>query len=185
MPDPHDPDPDVIPLNSGDPLARDLQALQPVPARLDRDALLYAAGQASRGRSLSAWRACAAVQALVLCVGGTYLALADREPASVPAPNSATAPVPPAAPKPPPAPDSSEDLPIYAAENEGSELYRGLRRRADVIAAGVTALPSPVPPPPVADAAELERGLSLPPGVLAVPAAPKRPDPAPSVPNGS
>jgi hypothetical protein len=179
MPDPHDPDPDVIPLNSGDPLARELQALKPTSSRVDRDAVLYAAGQAARARILRRWQALAAVQFLAIAGGSCFWLLSEPPAQPEVAPVVSPKPEPVQKPKSPEPAAPSEEPAIFAADNEGSDIYRGLRRRADVIAGGGMALPSPVAPPPTADATELERGLRLPKGVLAIPVLPKKPDAEP------
>lgn len=178
MPDPHDPDPDVTPLNSGDPLARQLATLAPAVPRLDRDAILFAAGTAARGRAVTGWRVAALVQTGLLAAAAVYISLPGEpvpQPVSPPPAPVVVAPKPPA---PEPAgPSGPPQTFVIAPEGDDGDAYRGLRRRADVIAAGVSALPTPTAPPPVADPAELERGLHLPPGVLAVPTPPKKTPP--------
>ncbi len=65
------PDPAVTP--NPDPLARELARLDPAPHGFDRDALMFAAGQASKYRALIVWRTVAALALLTAAVfAGLY-----------------------------------------------------------------------------------------------------------------
>ncbi|MFO0849379.1 MAG: hypothetical protein U0871_12615 [Gemmataceae bacterium] len=180
-----------------DPLARALAALRPSPSGLDERALLYRAGQASRDGLLAAWRWVVLAQFGLLLVAGAGAAVLfarldalDRmtpAPVAQPAPGRVPDPRPPgpeAAPPPRPAaapPASPAAPPEYAgADVDPDEIADYLRRRREVLTAGLGVLPGPGPKPPrTTGPAEVERSLGLPPGVLAAPhrpTLPKSPD---------
>ena len=158
-----DTDPELKPLCDGDPLARKLAYLQPAPAGLNRDRLLYAAGEASRERTIRFWK--------LVCGGQVGLAVAiflgfsmwGKPPAG---PQEFAAPAKPAA----VVPQGYANVPDAG---DGSDVARGLRLRNNVANAGLGVLPTQAAPPVVADPAQLENSLKLPPGVLAVPQRPR------------
>jgi hypothetical protein len=200
MPTRDDENPELNALCGGDPLARKLAVLQPLPAGLDRDRLLYAAGTAARDRAVAFWkRLClgqGAALAVILGIGlmrEGHDGLRNENPAggmrqewvdrSQPPPDSgkgSPAGNPPSAIRDPlstgPAPGFA-----HADEVERGETAKWLQLRADIFAAGLGVMPTPHAPPPRADAVALEKSLQLPPGVLASPyAAPKaKPKPVP------
>jgi len=190
MPAREDENPDVNPLCTGDPLARQLAVLQPLPAGLDRDRLLYAAGAAARDRDVAFWRRLFLGQCAVVGIAvGVGVAVYDPA-ATGPAPAqvahapqpAGNRPVPETAPPPRPADDDptvpSGPGPQFtrgAAEPDPAEAAKWLRLRADVFAVGLGVLPTPQAPPPRADATALEKSLRLPPGVLAAPYSPPKP----------
>jgi hypothetical protein len=195
MPPREDENPDLSPLCGGDPLARQLAALQPLPPGLNRDQLLYAAGAAARDRDVVFWKRFCLGQAAALCTAvGVGLAAngwTDSDPPAGPVHNyAALPPIPPPAVTPGreeaplPIPHSEFRIPnsqgFAAAEADAlppGELAKLLRLRADIFAAGLGVLPTPDAPPPRADATALEKSLHLPPGVLASPYAPPKPKP--------
>ena len=63
-----------------DPLAVALSKLDPAPHGFDRDALMFAAGQASKWRLLTLWRAVAAV---ALIVAAIFAILYFTQPAQI------------------------------------------------------------------------------------------------------
>jgi hypothetical protein len=67
--------------NPPDPLAVALAALDPAPHGFDFNALMFAAGRASKSRALAFWRAAAAVCALAAC--GLAFAYLTRPPVVV------------------------------------------------------------------------------------------------------
>lgn len=177
-----------------DPLARALAALRPSPSGLDERALLYRAGQASRDGLLAAWRWVVLAQFGLLLVAGAGAAVLfarldalDRPapaPVARPAPDSGGEPrrpdrpesAPPPRPLPTP-PSSPVAPPEYAgADVDPDEIAEYLRRRREVLTAGLGVLPGPGPKPPrTTGPAEVERSLGLPPGVLAAPTRPTPP----------
>lgn len=192
MPDPRPPlttDPGPI-----DPLARALAALRPAPPGLDERVLLYRAGQASRDGLLAAWRWVVIAQFGLLLVAGAgatvLLARLDALDRSPPAPVAQPAPtsVAPdggAEPRRPPKPEEASPTPPasptappeYAGPTvEPDKIANYLRRRREVLTAGLGVLPDHGPKPPrTTGPAEVERSLGLPPGVLAVPVHPNPP----------
>ncbi len=194
MPPREDENPDLSPLCGGDPLARRLAALQPLPPGLNRDQLLYAAGAAARDRDVAFWKRFCLGQAAALCtvvgVGVAATGWADPAPAAGPVNNYVAlppTPAPPPTPEPAPPPRSAAEppslpagpRPLFAAADPDAltpgELAKLLRLRADIFAAGLGVLPTPDAPPPRADATALEKSRHLPPGVLASPYAPPKP----------
>ena len=59
--------PDTPPPGAPDPLAVALAKLDPAPHGFEWNALMFAAGRASKARALAFWRAVAGVCALVAC----------------------------------------------------------------------------------------------------------------------
>jgi hypothetical protein len=188
MPTRDNENPELNSLCGGDPLARKLAVLQPLPAGLDRDRLLYAAGAAARDRAVAFWkRLCVgqgAALAVVLGVGVALNGFGPESPAGGPvARSNGSGPQPvPDSPReqgPIPGPVSPVDTGPFPGFAQADEIERGetakwLQLRADIFAAGLGVLPTPHALPPRADATALEKSLQLPPGVLASPyAAPK------------
>lgn len=191
MPPPDHETPELNPLCAGDPLARHLAALQPMPAGLNRDRLLYDAGAEVVGRQVRFWRGLACGQGLAMIalvgVGVTWLGMptdpvaapmvvqrsspAEKPVEAAPGPNLAEEVLPePVAPESPSAPAA---LASAQPDPEDVEIARLLQLRADIFAVGLSVLPTQDAPRPRADATALERSLELPPGVLASPYQPK------------
>src|SRR5258708_7360012 len=115
-----------------------LAEVAPHPGRLERDALLFAAGQAA-GRRGRFWPALAAALALVSAGLGTTLLL--RPPRVVEVERVVTVTVPVVIPTPVPVPESvpstNEERPSLTAAPLAPELIQGLRLRESVIRDGV------------------------------------------------
>jgi hypothetical protein len=160
------------PPNRPDPLAVALAALDPAPHGFDFNALMFAAGRASKSRALAFWRAATAVAALA--AAGFALAYSSRPPVvvervvvvertpEVVAAPSAVPPVmpavaPPAAP-PPVAPRPTTEVPPIAPPEwsyddapEPGAAARWLTMRNEVLTVGLGVLPDrgrtlPAPP---------------------------------------
>ena len=175
-------------LCTGDPLARALAVLEPMPQSLDRDALMFAAGAAGRDRAAAFWKRVVVGQAAAACLlvgvglatvdfapngnargtdGGSSFA-ANPAPAPAPKPMSQVKPIP----KPVPAPSSSEDV------DDTAKVAKYLQFRANVLALGINALPNPNAPSPNVDVGNLEDSLQLPRGTFAIHGMPaKKPKP--------
>ena len=148
--------------NPPDPLAVALSKLDPAPHGFDWNALMFAAGRASKSRALIFWRAATALCALAAC--GFAFAYFTRPPVvvervvTVERPAVASAPaVPgvlhaiPGAPEPTPiplpTPVSTEALPAaplewsYDAAPEQGVAARWLNMRNEVLTVGLTVLP--------------------------------------------
>ena len=192
------PEPESNPLCGADPLARALARLQPAPAGVDGQKLLFLAGQAARDRTVALWRRLFLGQCVVLVAVGcaavlhfTRLDAMDpgarstnqtnvRPPSPAP---PAPRDVPPPGPQEPPEEPSSPSAPpaVYTkADAPPDDLAEYLRVRREVLTAGLGLLPDSKPRPaaPVSPA-ELERSLYLPPGVLTAPyraPEPKKPE---------
>lgn len=145
--------PDETPDPGLNAFARALAAAAPHPGRLDRDALLVAAGRAAQARRDRVWRYSAV--ALAFLSAGLSAAHGLRPPAVVEVPRYVylTAPPAPRPPEPPPAalPEPRQLPAPVSVAADGSE---GLRLRERVLRDGVTALPSDsaawhVPPRPL------------------------------------
>ncbi|MBL8864859.1 MAG: hypothetical protein JNK93_04795 [Planctomycetia bacterium] len=177
-------------LCAGDPLARALAALEPMPSTANRDQLMFAAGAAGRDRDVTFWKRIVCGQAVAAgLLVGVGIALSDFPPnsrggGSVPfaesTPQTPTAPatkymapaVPPKS-SPAPAPSAGEDADATAA------VAKYLQLRSNVLALGVNALPNPIAPSPNLDVGKLEDSLQLPRGTFAIhgrPAKKKAPD---------
>ncbi|OWK45734.1 hypothetical protein [Fimbriiglobus ruber] len=190
MPEPR---PDLNTLCDGDPLARALAALRPVPpAGLDAPRLVYLAGRAERDRAAAFWRRAFAAQSvcvvLAAAVTGVYLAHdAERGPAQpaarrspapppagapVPAPQEASGPEPAPAPRiilPPESPPT-QPLEGFAGRTDEptvEERAKWLHLRNDVLAAGLGVLPTPPPAAPPT-APDWERSFGVSPKVLGI-----------------
>jgi hypothetical protein len=178
---------DLNPLCTSDPLARQLAALQPLPAGLNRDQLLYAAGAAARDREVVFWKRLCLGQIVAVCaLIGVGIAANGWDVAGLNQHKMVAVPVPVPVPQPPapePVPIPSGPPPQFAGADtddlEPFERAKWLRLRADVFAAGLTVLPTPSAPPPRMDATTLEQSLHLPPGVLAAPYTRPKPKPNP------
>jgi hypothetical protein len=186
------PEPESNPLCGADPLARALARLQPAPAGVDGQKLLFLAGQAARDRAVALWRRLFAAQfVLLLAVGGAAVYYAQAG-ATVPADPGSRAtngtPTPPVAKQPAPEPQETPEEPstpsappVYTkSEAKPDDLAEYLRTRREVLTAGLGLLPDTKPQPaaPVSPA-ELEKSLYLPPGVLTAPyraPEPKKPE---------
>ncbi len=174
-------------LCAGDPLARALAALEPMPSTANRDQLMFAAGAAGRDRDVTFWKRIVCGQAVAACLlVGVGIALSDFPPNSrggsttsvaesappAPATKSMAPAVPPKS-APLPAPSAGEDTDATAA------VAKYLQLRSNVLALGVNALPNPIAPTPNLDVGTLEDSLQLPRGTFAIhgrPAKKKTPD---------
>lgn len=183
-PDPMNPE---SPLCTGDPLAKALSVLEPMPTPLNRDQLMFAAGAAGRDRDVSFWKRLVYGQATAAClVVGVGVAMygfpdgrfrggrsADTDFAEkqyhAPAPNPVKQPEPKAAPAVPP-PEESDDA---------ARLAKYLQLRANVLSLGVNALPNPNAPGANVDVGKLEDSLQLPRGTFAIHGLPAKPKPKP------
>ena len=180
------PEPDANPLCGADPLARALARLQPAPAGVDGQKLLFLAGQAARDRTVALWRRLFLGQCVVLvavgCAAVLHFARLDamdrddrstnkveaRPPSPAPAPQDLPPPAPEGTSEEPPAPPVP---PVYTkSDAPPDDLADYLRTRREVLTAGLGLLPDTKPQPaaPVSPS-ELERSLYLPPGVLTAP----------------
>lgn len=153
------------PPNAPDPLAVALAKLDPSPHGFDWNALMFAAGRASKSRALAFWRAAAVVGALAAC--GFAFALFTRPPVVVErvvvvghAPNAVAAvpvvtppefpgvpaptPAPQVAPAAPVLPESPAAAPLewsYEPPAEPGAAARWLSMRNEVLTVGLTVLP--------------------------------------------
>jgi hypothetical protein len=175
---------DVGGLCAADPLAKHLANLKPVPAPVDRDRLMFAAGAAAHDRAGAWWKRAffaqsgiAAAVVLAVVAGGVEppntRGNRERNHYATDVQPAPAGPPPAASPKlqAPSAPRSPES---FAAES--SDANKWLQLRADVFAAGVGVLPTPAAPPQVPDVTTVtatEKSLQLDPRVLAVPHRPK------------
>jgi hypothetical protein len=174
-------------LCTGDPLAKALAVLEPMPTALNRDQLMFAAGAAGRDRAVIFWKRIVCGQAVAACLAvGIGIALSDSpsntrgDSGKMPVAENAS-PVP--APKtiapttfkatPTPAPSASED------SEDTTAIAKYLQLRSNVLSLGVNALPNPIAPPSNVDVGSLEDSLQLPRGTFAIhgmPAKKKAPD---------
>jgi hypothetical protein len=174
-----EPTPESNPLCGGDPLARALAKLRPVPAGMDTNRLLFEAGQVARDRDVAFWRRVSLAQFALMatfgCVAAVLVVKLVTTPPEVQIHYVVEVPQTPEEAPPPRA--ASEETPVYppgggfvAATPDPDALAEYLRIRQDVLTAGLGLLPDhkPRPAAPVS-ADELERSLNLPSGVLAVP----------------
>jgi hypothetical protein len=135
--------PDETPDPGLSALARALAAAAPHPGRLDRDALIFAAGRAAGARRARGWRYSTAAMALLSA--GLAAALTLRTPAVVEVERVVVVPAaPPAVAERPPAPPE-KTAPLPAVSPPAAELAEGLRLRQRVLREGVAALPA-IPP---------------------------------------
>jgi len=188
-----DSDPEVNTLCDGDPLARALARLQPAPTTLGGTQLIYLAGQAARDRAVTFWRRMFLGQFVVFvafgCTATFYLVRdAELDKQTPPVVERAIVKQGPGEPEEAPLPravepesESSRDqfATIRPAANR-DDLLEYLRIRREVLTAGLGLLPDSksAPTRPVS-AAELEKSLNLPPGVLTAPYRVPPPPPAP------
>jgi hypothetical protein len=184
------PEPEPNPLCGADPLARALARLQPAPAGVDGQKLLFLAGQAARDRTVALWRRLFLGQCVLLVAIGcaatihfVRLSELDRTPQNV---TQGVTPAP--RPEPtgpqnmsdmgmPPGPENespespSAPSPVFTkADAPPDDLADYLRTRREVLTAGLGLLrdTKPQPAAPV-NPAELEQRLYLPRGVLTAP----------------
>ena len=142
-----------------------LARLAPPPDPLNRDQLLFRAGQESVRGQRRAW-ACATAASLLLsaALGAALLLRPGPQPAErvvfvrVETPPAA----PPPAPRQPPVPDIPPPEPEDVERPPGDASYLELRR--GVLAGGVEALPRPAPWPGPVRRSDLDTLLDLPPG---------------------
>jgi hypothetical protein len=133
--------PDETPDPGLNEFARALAAVAPHPGRLDRDALLFAAGRAAGARRGRIWMASTTLLTLV-CTGlGTTLAF--RPPAVVEVPRVVFVSTPERKPL---APALSDEIPASpVAGNLQTDWAEGMRQRESILRGGVAALTSPPP----------------------------------------
>jgi len=139
------------PAPGPDPLAASLANLEPAPAALDRDRLMFAAGAASQRPVVRLWMLTAGFLAAMGFAAGMYVrppavVYVDRVPPSAGSPVApAVTEMPPADP-PAPRPDerASPDPHWLGRMQPGDpDAARWLRVRNDVLAAGLGVLPDP------------------------------------------
>jgi hypothetical protein len=151
-----------------------LAALRPHPGRLDRDHLLFRAGQASARRGWAWPAATAALAAVAASLAGLMLlrppSVVERvvyvsqtpeprvpSPETLPQPSETTGPL--------------EYSPLAAAASDRAPSRLGnLRLRDLAVEKGVEALPGPLPAPFVAHPLTAESLSEVPPGTLHYPA---------------
>lgn len=184
-----DADPNLSPLCDGDPLARALAALKPVPVDLATPHFLYQAGSAARERTVSFWRWAFLAQSVVMIgVIGVGLLLWPERPTAEPVQPTpppvvpVTEVTPELAPMPRPSPESGEPSGGngYIA-HEGldaadvAEQAYWLRQRNDILTAGLGLVPPPTRP----SEQNTIPGLIWPRGVYAIPPSiPSKPEPS-------
>lgn len=161
----HDPDNLNPPLPGArpDPLAAALSQLEPAPARLDRDRLMYRAGAESRRWVVRLWQATAGFLAALGFAAGAQVYLrppvvvervvyVEKEPAKAdPQGDSRLAPAPapqPAPEAPPPAalvPEApaSYQPPAYHRGEPAGDMATYYQLRNDVLTGGLGLLPDP------------------------------------------
>jgi hypothetical protein len=121
--------------------ARALAASTPHPGRLDRDALLFAAGQAARARRERFWQFSTAVLAFFSVTSGTALVL---RPAPVLEPVRVVYLQAPQAPTPQPQLTvPNVPFPSLSEAPRDADATEGMRLRERVLRDGVAALPDP------------------------------------------
>jgi hypothetical protein len=148
------------PPNAPDPLAVALAKLDPAPHGFDWNALMFAAGRASKTRALAFWRVAAGICALAACVFAfAYFTQAptvtervvyvERAPTTAPAPATAPLPIPgaPRAPEPLPLPIPTPEAPAEPLEwsfdppPEQGAAARWWTMRNEVLTVGLSVLP--------------------------------------------
>jgi hypothetical protein len=148
--------PDLPPPGTPDPLARALAGLDPAPAALNRDRLMFDAGAASRRPVIRLWQLAAGAMAAVGFAAGLNwrppvvvvreVVAGGGAPAGRPVPRDPPAPPPPevAAEPPPPARESSAPRPVAAAAGK-SRLTPGagywLRRQHEALSVVLAIIP--------------------------------------------
>ncbi len=163
---------------TGDPLARALAELEPMPQPLNRDQLMFAAGSASRDRAVTFWKRIVYGQATAACLlVGIGLSLPNQpmQPdtrGAVPGPMADSRSTPASRPKPmqspvPPTVTATNTVTEHDNE-ETSEIARYLQLRANVLTLGVNALPNSQTPTSTLDVNTLEDSLQLPRGTFAI-----------------
>jgi hypothetical protein len=160
------------PPNAPDPLAVALSKLDPAPHGFEWNALMFAAGRASKTRALTFWRVVAGICAAVafgfalafftqpeVVVERERVVYVDRAPvkpteppAAIPAPLPCPFPVPPVKPEASPAP--TPEVPqtpssmepsgwTYEQPPEQGAALRWLNTRNEVLTVGLSVLPDP------------------------------------------
>jgi hypothetical protein len=133
--------PDETPDPGLNEFTRALTAVAPNPGRLDRDALLFAAGRAAEARRGRVWKASTTL--LTLVCTGLGATLAFRAPAVIEVPRVVIVSAPdrkPPAPAPP-----AEIPPLPSRDSLQADWAEGMRQRDSILQGGVAALTSPPP----------------------------------------
>ena len=176
------------PPGGPDPLAAALARLEPAPADLNRDRLMFAAGAESRRPVVRLWMLTAGFLAAMGFAAGMLVRPAQVvyvERPVMPAAAPTRGPVPGAEPEehlPPRPPEGRESpappapRPAFSAQPPVSDAVRWLQLRNDVLSAGLGMLPDPGRNPPTADR------LSVPDKAFASPTAPRPAPPKKSEP---
>jgi hypothetical protein len=120
------------------PLERELEmalgGLTPARTAIDRDRVMFRAGQASARRRRHLWQGVSATLAILLVVS----VVANRPASEVPAPSKTVAQVPT-----PELPTNVASVPITQVEREAAEAFRRyMRTRRAVLEKGIEALPA-------------------------------------------
>jgi hypothetical protein len=172
------------PLCMGDPLAKALAVLEPMPSGLNRDALMFAAGGTNRERDLRFWKRIVFAQAGAFCLLVVVGLSTDLFPSSTPggswgsSGNSGVAQTYPAPaaktvnPKVPEPPTPSNEFhgaqsPTSDEQPDFASQLKYLRLRADVLAAGINVLPTTPTHTTTVDLGQLEDTLQMPRGTFA------------------
>lgn len=181
---------------TGDPLAKALVTLEPMPATISRDELMFAAGAANRDRAVTFWKRIVLGQAacMLVGIGIATLDVPTRDAARTSADNASNPSNPPMARTPmapatnpktvPKSPaervePSSNPSPLSAQDAEQTfKVAKYLQLRANVLAMGLHVLPNSTAPSATIDVGSLEDSLQLPRGTFAIHALPtKKPIP--------
>jgi hypothetical protein len=133
--------PDETPDTGLNAFTQALAAVAPHPGRLDRDALLFAAGRAAEARRGRVWKAFTTL--LTLVCTGLCATLVFRPPTVVEVPRVVVVSVPAAKPPAPAPPD--DNPPSLPAGSLQSDWAEGMRQRESILRGGVAALTSPPP----------------------------------------
>ncbi len=144
--------------NAPDPLAVALAKLDPAPHGFEWNALMFAAGRASKGRALTFWRVAACLCVVVACgfavayfarptavVERERVVYVDRVAPVPPAPVPVPLPVPEVKPEPRPLPPAGWN---YDDPPEHGSAARWLSVRNEVLTAGLGVLPDLGPKTP-------------------------------------
>ncbi len=136
------------PAPGPDPLAASLANLEPAPAEINRDRLMYAAGAASQRSVIRLWMLTAGFLAAMGFADGMYVrppavVYVDRAPPSAGPPTrpAVTEMLPPDAPAPRAEERPSPDPQMLSLQPGDPDAARWLRVRNDVLAAGLGVLP--------------------------------------------
>ena len=166
-----DPDPvNLPPPGRPDPLATALRRLEPTPAELRRDRLMFSAGAQSRTSVIRLWQLTAGFMAAVGFAAGLYsrsssgvdrVVYIDRDsghvtPAALPGLGEVTTTAPASQDLTPAAPTQPLAGSEAPSTTSGTTLAEYLQIRNAVLLGGVGALPDPGPqPPPLSPAHDL------------------------------